>query len=92
MDKEKDLIVEALKNLTEITSEQTKVILNLATENNLLEKRIKSLENKMEFIKETKEKVAEYIFSLIGKWIILSFGLSLVIIFVLWMKGEIPIR
>ena len=86
MDKEKDLIVEALKNLTEITSEQTKVILNLATENNLLEKRIKSLENKDE------EKVVDYIFSLIGKGIILSFLLSLVITFALWMKGEIPIR
>ena len=53
MDKEKELIIESLKELTEIVSEQTKVILNLATENNLLEKRIKSLENKMEFIKET---------------------------------------
>ena len=54
MDKEKELIIESLKELTEIVSEQTKVILNLATENNLLEKRIKSLENKMEFIKEIK--------------------------------------
>ena len=86
MDKEKDLIVESLKNLTEITSEQRKVIANLITENKLLEKRIEFLENKSE------EKVIEYIFSLIGKGIILSFGLSLVITFVLWMKGEIPIR
>ena len=86
MDKEKDLIVEALKNLTEIASEQRKVITNLATENKLLEKRIKSLENKSE------EKVVDYIFSLIGKGIILSFLLSLVITFALWMKGEIPIR
>lgn len=86
MDKEKDLIVEALKNLTEIASEQRKVITNLATENKLLEKRIKSLENKSE------EKVVDYIFSLIGKWIMLIFGLSLVITFVLCMKGEIPIR
>jgi hypothetical protein len=86
MDKEKDLIVEALKNLTEIASEQRKVIVNLATENKLLEKRIKTLENKSE------EKVVDYIFSLIGKGIILSFLLSLVITFALWMKGEIPIR
>jgi hypothetical protein len=86
MDKEKDLIVEALKNLTEIASEQRKVITNLATENKLLEKRIKSLENKSE------EKVVDYIFSLIGKWIMFSFVLSLVITFALWMKGEIPIR
>lgn len=86
MDKEKDLIVEALKNLTEIASEQRKVITNLATENKLLEKRIKSLENKSE------EKVVDYIFSLIGKGIMLIFGLSLVITFVLCMKGEIPIR
>lgn len=86
MDKEKDLIVEALKNLTEIASEQRKVIVNLATENKLLEKRIKTLENKSE------EKVVDYIFSLIGKGIMLSFLLSLVITFALWMKGEIPIR
>ena len=86
MDKEKDLIVEALKNLTEIASEQTKVIVNLATENKLLEKRIKSLENKDE------EKVVDYVFRLIGKGIMISFGLSLVITFALWMKGEIPIR
>ena len=86
MDKEKDLIVEALKKLTEIASEQRKVIVNLATENKLLEKRIKTLENKSE------EKVVDYIFSLIGKGIILSFLLSLVITFALWMKGEIPIR
>ena len=86
MDKEKDLIVEALKNLTEIASEQRKVIVNLATENKLLEKRIKSLENKSE------EKVVDYVFRLIGKGIMLSFLLSLVITFALWMKGEIPIR
>jgi len=86
MDKEKDLIVEALKNLTEIASEQRKVIVNLATENKLLEKRIKTLENKSE------EKVVDYVFSLIGKGIMLSFLLSLVITFALWMKGEIPIR
>ena len=91
MDKEKELIIESLKELTEIVSEQTKVILNLATENNLLEKRIKSLENKMEFIKETKEKVAECIFSLIGKWIILIFGFSLAITLILFIKGDIPI-
>lgn len=91
MDKEKELIIESLKELTEIVSEQTKVILNLATENNLLEKRIKSLENKMEFIKEAKEKVAEYIFSLIGKWIILIFSLTLVITLILYIKGDIPI-
>ena len=86
MDKEKDLIVEALKNLTEIASEQRKVIVNLATDNKLLEKRIKTLENKSE------EKVVDYVFSLIGKGIMLSFLLSLVITFALWMKGEIPIR
>ena len=86
MDKEKDLIVEALKNLTEIASEHRKVIVNLATENKLLEKRIKTLENKSE------EKVVDYVFSLIGKGIMLSFLLSLVITFALWMKGEIPIR
>ena len=91
MDKEKELIIESLKELTKIVLEQNKVILNLATENNLLEERIKSLENKMEFIKETKEKVAEYIFSLIGKWIILIFGFSLTITLILYIKGDIPI-
>lgn len=91
MDKEKKLIFESLKELTEIVSEQTKVILSLATENKLLEKRIETLENKTEFMKNSEEKVMEYIFSLIGKWIMLIFSLSLVITLILYIKGDIPI-
>lgn len=91
MDKEKKLIFESLKGLTEIVSEQTKVILSLATENKLLEKRIETLENKTEFMKKSEEKVMEYIFSLIGKWIMLIFSLTLVITLILYIKGDIPI-
>ncbi|BEO97371.1 hypothetical protein FNSP10_07590 [Fusobacterium nucleatum] len=91
MDKEKKLIFESLKELTEIVSEQTKVILSLATENKLLEKRIETLENKTEFMKKSEEKVMEYIFSLIGKWIMLIFSLTLVITLILYIKGDIPI-
>lgn len=91
MDKEKKLIFESLKELTEIVSEQTKVIRSLATENKLLEKRIETLENKTEFMKNSEEKVMEYIFSLIGKWIMLIFGFSLAITLILYIKGDIPI-
>lgn len=91
MNKEKKLIFESLKELTEIVSEQTKVILSLATENKLLEKRIETLENKTEFMKNGEEKVMEYIFGLIGKWIMLIFSLSLVITLILYIKGDIPI-
>lgn len=91
MNKEKKLIFESLKELTEIVSEQTKVILSLATENKLLEKRIETLENKTEFMKKSEEKVMEYIFSLIGKWIMLIFSLTLVITLILYIKGNIPI-
>lgn len=91
MNKEKKLIFESLKELTEIVSEQTKVILSLATENKLLEKRIETLENKTEFMKNSEEKVMEYIFSLIGKWIMLIFSLTLVITLILYIKGDIPI-
>ncbi|WP_314295543.1 hypothetical protein [Fusobacterium periodonticum] len=91
MDKEKKLIFESLKELTKIVSEQTKVILSLATENKLLEKRIETLENKTEFMKNSEEKVMEYIFSLIGKWIMLIFSLTLVITLILYIKGDIPI-
>ena len=91
MNKEKKLIFESLKELTEIVSEQTKVILSLATENKLLEKRIETLENKTEFMKNSEEKVMEYIFGLIGKWIMLIFSLSLVITLILYIKGDIPI-
>ena len=86
MDKEKELIIESLKEL-----EQNKVILNLATENKLLEKRIEALENKTEFMKKSEEKVMEYIFSLIGKWIMLIFSLTLVITLILYIKGDIPV-
>lgn len=91
MDKEKKLIFESLKELTEIVSEQTKVIRSLATENKLLEKRIETLENKTEFMKNSEEKVMEYVFSLIGKWIMLIFGFSLAITLILYIKGDIPI-
>lgn len=91
MDKEKKLIFESLKELIEIVSEQRKVILSLATENKLLEKRIETLENKTEFMKNSEEKVMEYIFGLIGKWIMLIFGFSLAITLILYIKGDIPI-
>ncbi len=91
MNKEKKLIFESLKELTEIVSEQRKVILSLATENKLLEKRIETLENKTEFMKNSEEKVMEYIFGLIGKWIMLIFGFSLAITLILYIKGDIPI-
>ena len=39
----------------------------------------------------SEEKVMEYIFSFIGKWIMLIFSLTLVITLILYIKGDIPI-